>query len=64
MIAWLRRRREDPPTEEEIRKNVELAMLKKERAKEIEIRDAPIRPKKEDKLSDKVNSKIAKTSLN
>ena len=39
-------------------------MLKKERAKEIEIRDAPIRPKKEDKLSDKVNSKITKTSLN
>lgn len=36
--SWLRYRRKNPPTEEEIKKNYEIAMIKKEKAAEIAVK--------------------------
>ncbi|XP_076229119.1 NADH dehydrogenase [ubiquinone] 1 alpha subcomplex assembly factor 2 isoform X2 [Nomia melanderi] len=36
--SWLRYRRRDPPTEEEIKKNYDIAMMKKEKAAEIAVK--------------------------
>ncbi|OXA63478.1 NADH dehydrogenase [ubiquinone] 1 alpha subcomplex assembly factor 2 [Folsomia candida] len=51
--SWLRGRRDNPPSEEELVKNQAIALLKKQNAAELEIKHAkPGAPPKEEKMQD------------